>query len=110
MISDGKPYCGKDTAQAPVVAALPSWPPLLYPSRHLGAYTMPSDDAATDLLNGKSGGVGEVLACWALRALVIAPALAVAGVDSKKIVRASLLTSGAITMLGLGYLVLKHRL
>jgi len=57
---------------------------------------LPSGDAALDLVQGKAGGLREVVGTAAVRAVVIYAALSMAGLKGKKLERATLYVSLAI--------------
>jgi hypothetical protein len=59
--------------------------------------SLPSSDAAAEFLRGTEGGTGKIIASTVLRSVLILPGLLVVGVEPKKAVFGSLISSGLIT-------------
>lgn len=70
----------------------------------LQSKSLPSSDAAAKFLRGESGGTFELVTSTVLRSVLIAPGLVIAGVDGKKALLGSALSSVAITGFVLAYL------
>lgn len=67
--------------------------------------SLPSSEAAASFLNGEDGGFAKIISSTLLRALLIAPGLALGGVrEPKKVIIASLASSVMISTFILVYL------
>lgn len=74
-----------------------------------GECALPSSSAAKNFLKGEDGGAFEMVAATALRSILIAPGLYLAGVRDRKLIAASLLSSTMITGFVVGYLALTNK-